>query len=195
MFILDKKFASILLMRMDGEKALEWQISFFDAFEAMEKELLNQRDPVLEFFRPHILEMPSEWTKRFYDDFYKGIYKIYKIKQKGHNHPGFFGWFTNHYIYNVLCKSNGKLLQLLKEKNPMVEGEGNLTHRKTKHHQYLDAIGIVNLQAHVSKVTALLQAAINKRDFEDMFSRVFHSNDLMLECFPAGNPQINGLYS
>jgi Rha family phage regulatory protein len=41
-YIMDRKSFSILCMSFSGKKALNWKIKFYDAFEAMEKALLQQ---------------------------------------------------------------------------------------------------------------------------------------------------------
>ncbi len=41
-YMMDRKFFSLLCMRFKGDKALEWQIRFVDAFYLMEERILNQ---------------------------------------------------------------------------------------------------------------------------------------------------------
>lgn len=44
MFKMDRKAFSVLAGRFIGKKALRWQIDFYDAFDAMERQLLAQKD-------------------------------------------------------------------------------------------------------------------------------------------------------
>ena len=45
MYSMDRRSFSILVMGFTGEQAMEWKHSFYDAFESMEKILLQQADP------------------------------------------------------------------------------------------------------------------------------------------------------
>ena len=40
-YVMDRKSFSILCMSFSGKKSLDWKIKFFDAFEAMEKALIQ----------------------------------------------------------------------------------------------------------------------------------------------------------
>ena len=46
MYSMDRRSFSILVMGFTGEQAMEWKHSFYDAFESMEKILLQQMNPL-----------------------------------------------------------------------------------------------------------------------------------------------------
>ena len=60
------------------------------------------------------------WEKEFPDQFFDGIYKIYHLRREPKkNHPQFFAKFIRKYVYHPLADSNGVILALLDEKNPI----------------------------------------------------------------------------
>lgn len=44
MYRMDRRSFSVLVMRFTGPQALSWQLDFYDAFDAMERQLVAQRD-------------------------------------------------------------------------------------------------------------------------------------------------------
>lgn len=189
MYVMDRTLTDVLLMGFTGKEAVKWKIAYSKSFQTMEKKIEDSRDHAVEFFKPFVLDLPEKWQRCFPKEYFDGVCKIYRFKKVNQNYPGFVGTFTNNYVYTPLCKSNGILLNLLREKNPVVMAKDGKKHRHNRFHQYLDEIGVVNLQMHVNQITGLLKAAVDKKNFEEMFSRVFHANDILLECFPAKQPE------
>ena len=44
MYVMDRKAFSVLAGRFTGKEALRWQIDFYDAFEAMERQIATQKE-------------------------------------------------------------------------------------------------------------------------------------------------------
>jgi len=86
MYIMDRRSFSILSMGFTGKKAMKWKIAFYDAFESMEKILLQQRDP---FWQQERLE--GKQTRRYLTD---AIQKLVKFAElSGSKNPNIY--YTN----------------------------------------------------------------------------------------------------
>ena len=132
----------------------------------------KKRQEYLELFREYIREHQSKWEKEFSDEFFDGIYGIYHLEKTDRNrHPQFFAHFILRYIYTPLANSKGAILEMLKEKDPVVSsGRG----RKYKLHQFLsDNVGKPELQRHLSSVCTLLRISDDKGMFDRLFRRAF----------------------
>lgn len=126
-----------------------------------EKDKTEYRDLFREFIRKEC----REWEKEFPEQFTDMIYKLYGLtKGKPGKHPQFFGRFIRKYIYGPLAGSNGTLLQMLDEKNPVVYANGG---RRHKMHQFLtDAVGLPAVRAHIWQVVGIGNASSTKEAFE-----------------------------
>jgi hypothetical protein len=132
------------------------------------------RHEYLNLWREFVSAEFRQWEKEFPDLFADMIYKLYKLKRKdpkSFKHPQFFGWFTRKYIYHPLANSNGAILELLDEQNPVVYGGGG---RRFKLHQFLaEQVGMPALRQHLWQVIGIGNAARDKNDFERSFYRAF----------------------
>src|SRR6266446_7378725 len=98
----------------------------------------KRREEYRELFREFIREELRAWEKEFPDEFFDMLYRIYNLRRNpGNRHPRFFGKFIRRYIYAPLANSNGALLELLDEKNPVVYTNGG---RRWKMFQYLSDV-------------------------------------------------------
>ena len=132
----------------------------------------KKRKEYLELFRGYIREHQSDWEKEFPDEFFDGVYGIYHLeKSDKKGHPQFFAHFILKYIYTPLANSKGAILEILKEKDPIVSsGRG----RKYKLHQFLsDNIGKPELRRHLASVSTLLRVSDNKGMFDRLFKKAF----------------------
>jgi hypothetical protein len=142
----------------------------------------KQKHEYRDLFRDFIRKEMREWEKEFPDQFFDGIYKIYKIpRQVDKNHPQFFAKFIRKYVYHPLADSHGIILSMLDEKNPVV-GKG----RKHKLHQFLDdQVGLTKLRAHVWQIVGILGSVNSKSSFQkgfrNAFPRAFDQMELELD--------------
>jgi len=125
----------------------------------------KQRTEYRDLFREFIRKECREWEKEFPEQFTDMIYKLYGLsKGKPGKHPQFFGHFIRKYIYAPLAGSNGAVLEMLDEKNPVVYANGG---RRHKMHQFLtDTIGLPAVRAHIWQVVGIGNASKSKEVFE-----------------------------
>ncbi|WP_198040736.1 P63C domain-containing protein [Phaeobacter inhibens] len=142
----------------------------------------KRKDEYRKLFNQFVQEEFRQWNQEYPDKFFDMIYKLYGLKQKdpdSSRHPQFFGHFIRKFIYNPLANSNGAILDLLDEKNPVVYAGGG---RRYKLHQFLsDQVGIDSFRQHLWQVIGLGSAARDRRQFERAFYRVFP------EAIPMGH--------
>lgn len=137
-----------------------------DATGYVEHRSRTELEKILE---KYISEELRQWTKKFPNEFFKQIYRLYgwtypKVKK---NHPQYVGKIINKYIYDDLPPG---VLEELKLKNPVNE-HGKRSH---KHHQFLtEDIGDSNLKAQITKIVTLMKHAENIEDFKRLVSRQF----------------------
>lgn len=141
------------------------------------------RDEYRQLFQTFIKDEFRQWEKECPDKLFDAIYRLYGLKRKNpksFKHPGFFGHFIRKYIYHALANSNGAILELLDEKNPVVYAGGG---RKFKFHQFLtDEVGLPAFRQHLWQVIGIAGASTDKTQFERAFYRAFP------EAIPKGNP-------
>jgi hypothetical protein len=94
-------------------------------------------DEYRKLFNEFVRSEFSQYEQEFPDKFPDMLYKLYGIKRfdpSSSKHPRFFAKFIRKYVYHPLANSNGAILELLDEKNPVVYANGG---RKYKLFQFL----------------------------------------------------------
>jgi hypothetical protein len=132
----------------------------------------KRKEEYLELFREFIRNEVGEYEKEFPEQFYDVIYKLYNLRKTGPNkRPKFFSGFTRKYIYNPLAHSNGAILEMLDEKNPVVYASGG---RRYRLYQFLtETVGLKALRAHIWQVVGIGNASNSKEGFDRGFRRAF----------------------
>nr|VFK61676.1 MAG: P63C domain-containing protein [Candidatus Kentron sp. TUN]VFK64748.1 MAG: P63C domain-containing protein [Candidatus Kentron sp. TUN]VFK70464.1 MAG: P63C domain-containing protein [Candidatus Kentron sp. TUN] len=149
--------------------------------EAAEREKNEYRELFKEFIRKDAKQYESEFPDELYDVFYK-IYGYERIS-KGRR-PLFFAQVTKKYVYDPLAYSNGVILEMLDEKNPMEITVSGKKRRKYKLFQFLEDIGTSALRKHLWKLIGIGEAARNKQEFDRNFDRVFGKQILLPFPYP-----------
>ena len=136
----------------------------------------KKKEEYREMFRDFIREEFREYKSQFPDKFFDMIYRLYGLQRViGKNHPQFFGKFIRRYIYEPLASSNGAILEMLDEKNPVVYVNGG---RRYKMFQFLsDVIGLEALKAHLNMVFGIGSSVRTKAQFDRGFLLAFPSLD------------------
>jgi hypothetical protein len=123
-------------------------------------------------FQEFIREEFRGWEKEFPNQFFDMMYRLYDLRRNEKNrHPQFFGKFIRRYVYAPLANSNGAILSILDEKNPVVYGNGG---RKHKMFQFLsDEIGLPALRAHIWQLVGIGNSTKTKEGFQRGFKTAF----------------------
>lgn len=132
----------------------------------------KDKDEYRRLFTHFIREEIRDWEKEFPDQFFDLLYRLYNLKPTSKNgHPQFFGKLIRHYVYRPLAVSNGAILELLDEKNPVVYSAGG---RKHKMHQYLtQEIGVPALRQHLWQVIGIGNSVNGRLAFDRAFRNAF----------------------
>jgi hypothetical protein len=155
----------------------------------------KRRAQYKELFREFIREEIRLYDEpQFPDQLFDVMYKLYGLPRKvdaRHNHPRFFSRFIRKYIYEPLANSNGAILEMLDEKNPVVYVNGG---RRYKMYNFLsEVVGMPALKAQLWQVIGIGNSVRNKAQFERSFYTAFPtpgSKD-QLELF-ADLPDVDG---
>ncbi len=124
-----------------------------------------------------LLSIPDEWKKTFPDEFYVALLRLYDDEfKKSENRPSWVGRWTNRYIYEPLY--NELPVELKHRRKLHIGEEGSETWLKL--HQFIEQNAKTNLEKHITKVTALLQAATSRSSFHELFTAVFYKQKQLL---------------
>jgi P63C domain/Phage regulatory protein Rha (Phage_pRha) len=124
-----------------------------------------------------LLSIPDAWRKTFPDDFYVALLNLYGDKfEKSGDTPSWVGRWTNRFIYEPLY--NGLPDELKRRRNERGEAVG--ADAWLKLHQFIEEHAKKNLEKHLAKVTALLQAATSRAHFIELFGAVFYGQQQLL---------------
>ncbi len=120
----------------------------------------------------------AEWAKRFPDSFYKEIFRLnnWKFEDIISKKPSIVGKYTNDIVYSRLLP---ELVDELEVRNPKNEAG----YRDAKHHQWLNDVGHIDLNAHIRGVTAIMRASNNWKDFKELLDKIYpkkSSKDIFL---------------
>ncbi len=132
----------------------------------------KDKEEYRDIFREFIRQQAGDYEKEFPPQFFDSIYRMYEVRKgKPGKHPQFFGKFIRKYIYAPLANSNGAVLDMLDEKNPVVYLNGG---RKFKMYQFLtEQVGLPAFKAHLWQVVGIQAASKNKDAFDRNFRRAF----------------------
>jgi hypothetical protein len=143
----------------------------------------KRKEEYKELFREFIRNECREWEKEFPDQLTDIMYRLYRLPRgvNKNRHPQFFGRFIRKYIYAPLANSNGAVLELLDEKNPVVYKNGG---RRYKMHQFLtDTVGLTAFRQHLWQIIGIGNAAKTKEGFDRAFKTAFPEAGMQMDMF------------
>lgn len=139
-----------------------------------DKKANEYKELFYQFIREDITEKYAKPLKSR-EGFWNGIYKIYGLKRTpGKNHPQFFGKFLRKYLYAPLLRSNGAILEIIDERNPIIVSKNGTRYRKDSMYQFLEKeVAFEEWKNNLIKIETILEMSPNQRSFESNFAKVF----------------------
>ncbi len=136
----------------------------------------KRKEEYRELFQEFIRNEYGKYEKEFPQKLFDMIYRLYGLKRSKvnpHRHPQFFGKFIRKYIYQPLANSNGAILEMLDEKNPVVYVNGG---RRYKMFQFLtEVVGMNALRAQFWQVVGIGGTCSTTQQFDRRFREAFPS--------------------
>lgn len=130
-----------------------------------EERAKNELQQLLE---KYISEELRQWTRKFPNEFFKQIYRLYgwEWPNVNKNHPQCIGQLINKYIYDRLPPG---IREELENKNPLNE-KGR---RPACHHQFLtENVGDDNLQKQITQVVTLMRVSDDLDGFKKLMDKI-----------------------
>lgn len=132
-------------------------------------------------WKEYVRDEAKKYEAEFPDQLFEMIYKLYHLPRKHKNkNPQFFGHFIRKYIYTPLANSNGAILEIIDEKNPVVYQKGG---RKYKIFSFLEEIGMSALRAQIWQVIGIGNATRSKESFDKAFAKAFPESGHQFDLF------------
>ena len=131
-----------------------------------------------QLFKEFIREQAAQYEKLFPKEFYDLLYRLYKYPKqfKKNQHPIFFAKLTRKYVYEPLAGSNGVILEMLDEKNPVLVTLSGAKKRKYKLFSFLKKIGRDTLSQHMWQLIGIGKVSSDKKEFDSNFKKTFSKN-------------------
>jgi phage regulator Rha-like protein len=169
MYLNFDQIAFLLTLSRPTENNKEFRLRLIIAF----RDARNKLRPI----DTALLSMPDEWRRAFPPEFYEALLRLYGAEFAGMGDtPSWVGRWTNKFIYEPLY--NGLPDELKRRRKVHVGDEGSEAWLKL--HQFIEQHAKKNLEKHITKVTALLQAAQSKTGFYELFAAVFYGQKQLL---------------
>lgn len=151
--------------------------------EATGYQYVRDREELQKILAAYIRPELMPWTRRFPDDFYKEMFRLWGWKyppdsRKGAPRgPRYAGKLTRQLVYEKLPSG---VIDELERRNPS-DDKGQ---RSKRHHQWLtDDIGNPHLGKQVAVATTLMRISLNKAQFKRNFARAFPEGHQQAEMF------------
>lgn len=132
----------------------------------------KRKEEYRDLFKEFLRDEFSQWEREFPNQFFDLLYRLYNLKRSsGTKHPQFFGKLIRKYIYAPLANSNGAILDMLDERNPVVYTNGG---RRHKMFMFLsETVGLPAFRAHLWQVVGIGSISKTKEAFERNFRQAF----------------------
>jgi hypothetical protein len=127
-------------------------------------------EEVIAAFKSYIHQEVGKYEKSFPTELYVEWQRLYDITPpaKGKNWKEM--WLTIDHIYFPLAKSDGRLLQLLREAKESAED------RNKKLFQFLNEVGSKALTLHIGRILGMAESSKNRKEYEEKIAARFGKN-------------------
>lgn len=117
------------------------------------------REEVIQAFRTFVQAEAKKYEKEFPPELYAEWYRLYKIPKPVRGRPWDFKYLTLDHIYHPLAKSDGKLLELLKEARSKNGESGK------KLFSFLNEVGARALRMHIGRILEMAESSETKDEY------------------------------
>lgn len=122
---------------------------------------------VIAAFKHYVQEEAKKYEKEFPPELYAEWYRLYQIPVLERGKPWHFKHLTVKHVYTPLAKSNGRLLELLKEV------KANAGDRQKKLFQFLNEVGTRALRLQLGRVLGMAESSPSKSEYERKIIQTF----------------------
>lgn len=129
----------------------------------------RDKDELQKILSAYISDEVAKWQLTFSNEFYKELYRIYDIQQKGNSKPLRVGLLTAQLVYDQLPTG---VFQELKAKTGK-DDKGRWKHQL--HRSLTESVGRKDLKRIINEVTALMAVSDNKEQFKKLYDRRFNN--------------------
>ena len=131
---------------------------------------------------------PTDWTKRFPDEFYEGIARLHGWPWRGRtvNPPQIVGHYTNDLVWDRLAPGLRQAIELHIPRLPSGE------HKERMHQMLVAEVGIAALQAHMAIVLHLMDRQSEWGMFMFVVNQALPKSGRHLPKPPKGSPSDQG---
>jgi hypothetical protein len=140
-----------------GIKGLVYALAGYDA----------KKEEVVAAFKLFVREEAREYEKEFPNRLYEEWYRLYNLPRPEKNKPWKFKALTVDHVYKPLARSNGKILELTRDRR------STSMERWKKLHQFLSEIGVKALRTHLGQLLGIAQVSEHRGEYERHVERIF----------------------
>lgn len=123
---------------------------------------------VIAAFKLYVKEEAKKYEQEFPPELYAAWHRLYQIPAMARGRPWLFKELTLRHVYIPLAKSQGKILELLRDAKSQDEAG-----RRRKLFQFLSDIGTRALRLHLGRITEMAESSPIKFEYESKVAERF----------------------
>lgn len=125
-------------------------------------------EEVIAAFKLYVQQEAKKYEQEFPPELYAAWHRLYQIPVPVRGKPWLFKELTLRHIYVPLAKSNGRILELLRNAKAKDEAQ-----RRNKLFQFLSEVGTRALRLHNGRVTEMAESSKTKFEYESKIAERF----------------------
>lgn len=125
-------------------------------------------EEVIKAFQLYIKQEAKKYEQEFPPELYLAWHRLYEIPIPLRGKPWLFKELTLRHVYIPLAKSEGKILELLRDAKAKDENE-----RRRKLFQFLSDVGTRALRLHIGRLTEMAESSKKKFEYESKVAQRF----------------------